>query len=97
MGNDTSKYNSQQEYIVNNVVVGWDVFKKICEVRCKEANQNVRGLGSWAFGGNPQNEVQLNNRKLYECLLIAKPQPREKFMTFNPPQFTATGMMGIKL
>lgn len=96
MGNkDSSIYKAEQEYIVDGVVVEWDTFKKVCKSRCQDANERVQSLGTWAFGGSPKNQVTSNNHRLKECLLIAKPKPRDKFQTFNVPQFTALGIMGI--
>lgn len=94
MGN-TINYESQQQYKCGEKIIDWNTYKKISTFRCREANRRVRGLGSWAFGGNSKNQVCANNIKLKECLLMAKPQKRPKFETFNVPEFSALAICGI--
>ena len=97
MGNNNSleKYADQQKYVVDGNTVEWNVFKKICKSRCEDSNKRVRNLGSWAFGGNPNNQIDANNNKLNEYLLLCKPQSRKEYVTFEVPKFTSLGIMGI--
>ena len=88
-------YADQQNYVVNGLVVNWYVFKKVSKSRCKDANRRVRNLGSWAFGGNPKAQIDTNNNRLKEHLLICKPQPRKEYISFEVPKFTSLGIMGI--
>lgn len=96
MGN-TIDYQSQQQYKIGDQIIDWNTYKKISTSRCKEANRKVRGLGTWAFGGNSKNQVCANNMKLKECLLIAKPQKRGEFVTFMVPEFSAQAICGISI
>lgn len=81
-------------YRVDGIPVTWPVYKRICKKRCRDANKSIRGLGSWAFGGDPNYQIKINKRYLKEHLASAKPCPRVSPRIFEAPDFNGYSVFG---